>query len=161
MGAGLSDLWGAPDGCTRYFSLRGSQVAETSSKAWPSGEVGQLGDANVIRRRLALSAGIVCATLAFGAFFYSGENHEVESRATSEKAIYATAEQRGTTYAAVISNAGGCCLHPGGIEPRECEQRSLYGKNLTPSGSISASLSGSNCQPISPLPSWLGFCQST
>jgi hypothetical protein len=92
-------------------------------------------DAKVMRRRLALSAGIVCATLAFGAFFYFGENREVESRAwraASEKAIYATAEQRGTTYAAVVSNAGGCYLHPGGIDPRQCAQRSLYGENFDP-----------------------------
>jgi hypothetical protein len=89
----------------------------------------------VIRRRLALSAGIVCATLACGAFFYFGENHEVEARAQRiawNKAIWATAEQRGTTYAAVVSNARGCYLHPGGIDPRECEQRSLYGDNYDP-----------------------------
>jgi hypothetical protein len=94
-----------------------------------------LADAKLIRRRLAISAGIACAVFAFGAFFYFGESREVEARAyriASEKAIYATAAQRGTTYAAVRSNAGGCYTNPSTIDPRECENRSLYGDNFEP-----------------------------
>jgi hypothetical protein len=84
-----------------------------------------LANAKLTRRRLALTVGIACAILAFGAFFYFGQNREVESRArriASEKAIWATAEQRGTTYAAMRSNAAGCYLRqvPGGIDPRSC-----------------------------------------
>jgi hypothetical protein len=94
-------------------------------------------NAKAARRRLALSVSVVCAILAFGAFFYFGENREVEARArriASDKAIWATAEQRGTTYAAVRSNAAGCYLRqvPGGIDPQECEHRSLYGDNYDP-----------------------------
>jgi hypothetical protein len=79
-----------------------------------------LANTKVTQRRMALTAGIVCAVFAFGAFFYFGQNREVESRArriASDKAIWATAEQRGTTYAAVRSNAAGCYLRPGGNRP--------------------------------------------
>jgi len=94
-----------------------------------------LANAKQTRWRLALTAGLVCTAFAFGAFFYFGQNREVEARAyrtASEKAIFATAEQRGTTYAAVRSNAGGCYTNPSGIDPQECEARSLYGDNFDP-----------------------------
>jgi hypothetical protein len=93
-----------------------------------------LANAKVTRRRLALTGGIVCAIFAFGAFFYFGQNREVESRArriASEKAIWATAEQRGTTYAAVRSSTAGCYIRPV-IDPQECEHRSLYGDKYEP-----------------------------
>jgi hypothetical protein len=90
-----------------------------------------LANAKVTRRRLALTAGIVCAIFAFGAFFYFGQNREVESRArriASEKAIWATAEQRGTSYGAVRSSTAGCYTRPV-IDPQECEHKILYGDN--------------------------------
>jgi hypothetical protein len=108
-----------------------------------------LANAKVTRRRLALTAGIVCAIFAFGAFFYFGQNREVESRArqiASEKAIWATAEQRGTTYAAVRSSTARCYNLPPvtgvtndtvwkekstleAINTQQCLQHAWYGDN--------------------------------
>lgn len=83
------------------------------------------------RQRLAITLGSICAALALGAFYYFGENRAVDDRArtiAAEKAIWATAAQRGTTYAAIRSGTGNCYLNPV-IDPRECEHRILYGDN--------------------------------
>jgi hypothetical protein len=85
-----------------------------------------------MRWRLALTVGVACSVLASAAFFYSGENHELEARAyrtAEDKAIFATAAQRGTTYAAVRASTGNCYSHPT-IDQRECENRILYGDNF-------------------------------
>lgn len=102
-----------------------------------------------MRLRLALTAGIICAAFALGAFFYFGQNREVEARAgriASEKAIFATAEQRKTTYAEVQSSASRCYSLPPvagvtndtiwkeksaleAINIQQCVQQALYGGN--------------------------------
>lgn len=86
-----------------------------------------------MRRRLAVSLAIVCSLLAFAAFFYLGKNREVENRAyyaATKKAIYATAQQRGTTYAAVVASTGGCYQPSVTIDREECASRILYADNL-------------------------------
>lgn len=101
-------------------------------------------------RRLAVSVGVVCALLALGAFFYVGEHREVEARASriaSEKAIWATAEQRKMTYAEVVSSTNQGCRHlavQGGtddgtekstlalINHQQCIQRLMYGGYYEP-----------------------------
>ncbi|WP_143198493.1 hypothetical protein [Bradyrhizobium sp. AS23.2] len=76
--------------------------------------------------RVSLTVGALAAVGATAAFFISGEYRESESRArgaAENKAIFATAAERGTTYHALQMEAEQC-------PSPECRRRVLYGNNF-------------------------------